>query len=266
MNLLLKDWKEVYRSKTYWLTSGMIVLFSLLILRQFVHLNTDIYFSAALMPLFRINLYIIPFIAMVVASFSVLQEKSQRTLPVLLANYFSPLRFLLEKSLSVHMILTGVILSSYFFVLLFSRFCLKTDFFPFMIFLLSILLLSVIFAQIGICLGVLMDHKLPAFAGSLTVWAFFLFFYDLVLIYAIPGIEADELLAFSVFYFFSPIHAIEYFLSVKLGIYPLAKDSAIFNHFAFESPGLVLAANLLFWLGLSVSLSYIALKSRGVRT
>ncbi|OUM88503.1 MAG: hypothetical protein BAA01_05210 [Bacillus thermozeamaize] len=265
MSLLLKDWKEVYRSHLYWIGSGMIAFVSLLILWQVTHLQGDIRFSAALMPLFRINLYFVPFMALIVSSMLVLQEKSQRTLFVLLSSHFSPLRFLLEKSISIHLILFSMILSSYFLVLLISRLFLQADFLPFLAFLLSILALSAVFAQIGICVGVAMNHKMAAFAVCLLIWAGFLYVYDLVLIYVIPGIGTDELFFFSLFYFFSPVHAIEYFLSVQLGFYPLDRNSAIFNQVLFRSPRLVLAANFLFWAGVSIIISHLVLKRKGIR-
>lgn len=257
--------RKVGRSHLYWIGSGMIVFVSLLILWQVTQFQGDIRFSAALLPLFRINLYFVPFMALIVSSMLVLQEKSKRTLFVLLSSHFSPLRFLLEKSISIQLILFSVILNSYFIVLLISRFFLQADFLPFLAFLLSILALSAVFAQIGICVGVIMNHKMAAFAVCLLIWASFLYVYDLVLIYLIPAIGTDELFLFSLFYFFSPVHAIEYFLSVQLGFYPLDRNSAIFNQVLFRSPRLVLAANFLFWAGVSIIISHLVLKRKGIR-
>jgi ABC-type transport system involved in multi-copper enzyme maturation permease subunit len=265
MLFLLKEWKEMYRSKIVGSSIFLILSVSLLIIRQMISYNSEITLSQLFVPLFQANMYFIPLLSMIIASFSIQQEKLQKTMPILLTRYVSPMQFFWQKSLSIHVIMGSIIGISYLLITLFSKFYVQVSFMPFIYFLLSIIFISMIFNQLGCFLGYITENRIRLLSYILIIWLFYLFIYDLILIYFVPSIHSSDVFLFSIFYFLSPINTMRYFLNVKLNVFDMDSFSLMFDHVTFHSPTLILFLNLLFYLGISYGLGLLALKKGGFK-
>lgn len=265
MPFLLKEWKEMYRSKILGSSACLMLLVSLLIIRQMLSYNSEITFSQLFVPLFQANIYFIPLISMIIASFSIQQERLQKTMPILLTRYVSPIQFFWQKSMSIHLIMGSVIGFAYLLIIIFSKFYVEVSFIPFLYFILSIFFLSMIFNQIGCFLGCVTENRIQLLSYVLMIWFFYVFIYDLILIYFVPSVESSDVFLFSLLYFLSPMNTMRYYLYVKLDVFNLDSFSAFFDHITFHSPSLVLCLNLLFYLGFFYGLGILALKKGGIK-
>ncbi len=265
MEFVLKEWKEMYRSRIIFSSVALIFAISLLIIRQMMGYNSEITFSQMSVPLFQENLYFIPLLSMIIASFSIQHEQLQKTLPILLTRYLSPNLFFIKKSIALHLITSSTLIISYFFVLFFSKFFMHVSIGNFTYFILSMLFISIIYVQIGCFLGSITENRIQLLSYILIIWFFSLFVYDLVLMYYVPTIQSSDVLLFSIFYFLSPINTIRYFLYVKLGIFDLDSFPAFFNEFTFQTPSLILLLNLILFVGAFFGAGLRAIKKGGIK-
>ncbi|WP_458413179.1 hypothetical protein ACNQFZ_20740 [Schinkia sp. CFF1] len=265
MEFVLKEWKEMYRSRIIFSAVVLILAISLLIIRQMIGYNSEITFSQMAVPLFQANLYFIPLLSMIIASFSIQHEQLQKTLPILLSRYLLPNLFFVKKSIALHLITSSTIIISYFFVLFFSKFFMYVSIGDFFYFVLSMLFISIIYVQIGCFLGSITENRIQLLSYILIIWFFSLFVYDLILMYYVPSIQSSNVLLFSIFYFLSPINSVRYFLNVKLGIFDLESFPAIFDQFTFHSPSIILLLNLTLFIGVFFGAGFRAIKKGAIK-
>lgn len=265
MPFLIKDWREMYRSKILISSFFLILFISLIIVYQVLSYSSKLSFPQIFVPLFKANIYFVPLLSMILSSFSIQQERLQKTIPILLTRYVTPVQFLWWKSITAHIIMCFVLMISYFLVFVFSKFFVQVSFWPFFYFLLSLLFLAMIFNQIGSFLGCITENRLQLLSYILIIWFFFLFIYDLILIYVVPHIQSSDVFVFSIFYFLSPINTMRYFLYVGLDVYNLDSFSGLFDHITFHSPILVLSLNLILYLGGFFVLGLFVLKNGGLK-
>lgn len=265
MEFVLKEWKEMYRSRIIFSSVVLILAISLLIIRQMIGYNSEITFSQMSVPLFQANLYFIPLLSMIIASFSIQHEQLQKTLPILLTRYLSPNLFFIKKSIALHLITGSTLIFSYFFVVFFSKFFMHISIGDFFYFVLSMLFISIIYVQIGCFLGCITENRIQLLSYILMIWFLSLFVYDLILMYFVPTIQSSDVLLFSIFYFLSPINSIRYFLNVKLGMFDLESFPAIFDQFTFHSPSIILLLNMALFVGVFFGFGLRAIKKGGIR-
>lgn len=263
MQFVLKEWKEMYRSKIIFSAMVLILVVSLLITRQMISYNDGITFSQMSIPLFQANLYFIPLLAMIISSFSVQHEQLQKTLPILLTRYLSPNVFFIKKTLALQLILCSTLTISYFFVIFFSKFFMHVTIHDFFYFTLSMLFISIIYVQIGCFLGCITENRIQLLSYILMIWFLSLFVYDLILMYFVPTIHVGDVFLFSIFYFLSPINSVRYFLNVKLGLFDVEGFPAIFDQFTFRSPSIILLLNLALFVGAFLGFGLRAIKKGG---
>lgn len=265
MQFVLKEWKEMYRSKIIFSAVVLILVVSLLIARQMIGYNNEITFSQMSGPLFQANFYFIPLLAMIISSFSVQHEQLQKTLPILLTRYLSPNEFFIKKTVALQFIFCSNIAISYFFVIFFSKFFIQISIHDFFYFTLSMLFISIIYVQIGCFLGCITENRIQLLSYILIIWFLSLFVYDLILMYFVPTIQSSDVLLFSIFYFLSPINSVRYFLNVKLGMFDLESFPAIFDQFTFNSPSFILLLNMALFVGTFFGFGLRAIKKGGIK-
>lgn len=255
MNYIWKDWKELSRGKGIWLSLSILILVSIFILLQSKTLPLEHGFQVFLLSLHDLNVYLIPLLSLFISSFSILQEKEQKTMLILLTKKESHLSFLIKKSLSVHCITLAVFLSWYFILALFSKMFFIFQAAHFLAFLLSVVILVIIFNQMGILWGSICSNRMQTVGANLFTWFFFIFLIDLVSLFFLPYIQYENVKMFSFIYFFDPIHTIHFYLETALGLFPLDHMSRIMEKMVWTSPLNFMLMNLLLWVSLPLGFS-----------
>lgn len=255
MNYIWKDWKELSRGKGIWLSLSILILFSIFILLQSKSLPLEHGFQVFLLSLHDLNVYLIPLLSLFISSFSIMQEKEQKTMLILLTKKESYSSFLAKKSISVHIITLAVFISWYFILALISKMYFIFQATHFFAFLLSVAILVIIFNQLGILWGSICSNRMQAVGANLFTWFFFIFLIDLVSLFFLPYIHYENVTLFSFFYFFDPIHTIHFYLETTLGLYPLDHMSRIMEKMVWTSPSIFMLMNLLLWVSLPFGLS-----------
>ncbi|MFD1040501.1 ABC transporter permease [Virgibacillus byunsanensis] len=263
--MILKEWKEFYRSSLLVMTFGLVVLFAWFILFQYRGMDVPVSFRTGLVPIFQTSLYFLPLLATVYGAFSMVLEKSQRTLPILLARGMTIQQFVLQKFLALFSAFLPTIATAYLVAmipakLVFGSISIK----EFALFIFSIILLTAVFIAIGILLGAMINQKLTLIGAIIGIWLALIYLFDLFLMYWLPSVSMNDIAGFSIIYFLSPVHAVQYFLFVELNVYKLSDLSVIYEQFTFQSTWLVLISNVLFWIGIAICGSIYVLKRKGV--
>jgi ABC-type transport system involved in multi-copper enzyme maturation permease subunit len=262
MNYLEKEFKEIWRNKFLVMISGIICLSALFIFLQIKSLHFELTIVSFLLPLFKINIYFIPIIAMIAGAFSVHQDIANKTLDILLSRFVTPFQYILQKTLSINLVISALFVLIYFIIYVIISIFIETNWLSFFYFLISIIILGNIFIQIGCYLGSLFHERMKLISAVFGVWFSLIFLYDLILIYLIPVIDGENILFFTASYFLSPIKTVDYFLMIKLGIYNSYDIHAILNLLSFQHPFTILLIVSLLWLVSMFILSYTSIKRR----
>lgn len=265
MVMISKEWKELYRSAIFLMIIILIFLSTSFVLYQFRGMDMEVSFRTGLVPVFQSSIYFLPLLATVYGAFSVLLEKNQRTLIMFTARGKKLSEFIPGKLIALFAVFLPTILVAYTIALLPAKMVFgELVLYDFMIFLLSIIILSAIFLAIGVLLGAGIDQKLKLMGAAIGIWLGLIYLFDLLLMYWLPSISLNDVLFFSIIYFLSPINAVRYFLFVKLNVYQLSDLSVVYEHFTFQSPWLILIANAVLWIGICIIASIYVLKRKGV--
>lgn len=265
MTALRKEWMEFLRSSLVYLVVGAIILTSAFVLFQFSSMDVPVSFRTALVPVFQTSLYFLPLLALAYGALSMSLEKTQRTLLIQLARGISVNRFVRNKYLSLYAVFLPVVGISYFIGMIPARMVLGSiSVTELGIFLIAVLLLSSVFLALGILLGALVSGTLRLVGGVIGIWLVLIYVYDLVFMYLLPMVSMDHVLLFSIFYFLSPVNAVQYFLLTQLNIYQLSDLSALYEQVTFQSPWLVLILNMVIWIGALFFGTIHALKRKGI--
>ncbi|RYG73682.1 hypothetical protein EU245_05090 [Lentibacillus lipolyticus] len=265
MIMIAKEWKEFYRSALFIITAGMIIISSWFVLFPYGGMDIPVAFRTGIVSVFQVSVYLLPLLATVYGAFAMAEEKNQRTLPMLLARGMTIHQFVLRKYLSLVTIFAPAILAAYVIAMIPAK-SVFTDF-PlqeFVLFAVSTIFLAVIFIAIGMLLGSVIGQKLTLVGFIIGTWLAFIYFIDLLLMYWLPNIAMKDVLGFSIIYFLSPLHAVQYFLFTKLDVYEFSDTSVLYDHFTFQSPWLVLIGNMVIWVAGAIGLSILVLKRKGV--
>lgn len=262
MTYIWKEWKELSRGKGLWLALSMAMIISVFILWQSKTLPSDQGFEVFLLSLYEMNVFLIPLLSLFIASFSVIQEKEQKTLMILLTKKESYRSFFLKKTIAVQFITLSMFLCWYFSLALPMKFLLFFNVSSFGVFLISFLTLLFIFNQIGLFLGSICENRMQLIGANIFTWFFLIFLLDLVFLFALPLVNEGNIKFFSVLYFLDPLHTLHFFLETALGLYPLEHLSRLMGKMVWLPPKHLFWIIFLVWTIILFE-SAVRLKGRG---
>ncbi|WP_404330529.1 ABC transporter permease [Mesobacillus maritimus] len=263
MNYIWKEWKESIRSKGLWLSLGIIIIVSLLMLSRSSGLGFDQGFYILLINLFEGLIYFIPILCLFLGAFSIFQEKEQKTLVMLLTRQESTLSFLLKKSIAIQAVLLVPIFIWFFIYLIPLKVSFVVDFSHYFLFVVALIGFMLVFTQIGVFIGSISRSRMQITGIAVVVWFYFFFLHDFMLLSILPTITHDNVQLFSVAYFLNPIQAVRMFLESGLGLYSFGNMSRLLESFMWLSPPVFFGINLLFWMGISFTLAVLLHRKEG---
>jgi ABC-type transport system involved in multi-copper enzyme maturation permease subunit len=263
MNYIWKEWKESIRSKGLWLSLGIIIIVSVLMLIRSSHLSFDQGFYILLINLFEGLIYFIPILCLFLGAFSIFQEKEQKTLVMLLTRQESTLSFLVQKSLAIQAVLLAPIIIWFFLYLIPLRMTYVVNFSHYFLFIAALIGFMVVFTQIGVLIGSISTSRMQITGIAVVVWFYFFFLHDFILLSVLPTITHDNVQLFSIAYFLNPIQAGRMFLESGLGLYSFGNMSRLLESFMWLAPPLFFVINLVFWMGVSFTLAVLLHRKEG---
>lgn len=251
MIYIWKELKEQSRGKGLWLALIMLGTVSLFLLLQAQSYPAEQGFTVFLISLYEMNVLLLPLLCLFIGSFSFWQEKEQRTHLILLAKRESYRGFLLKKSLAIQVVMMSMITVWLFILTLPMKGLFAFDSYSFIAFWSSTLVLSIIFSQMGIFWGSVAANRMQIVGLNLFSWFFFLFLIDLLTLFYLPAVSYENIKLFSTLYFLSPIHALQIFLEISIGLFPINHMSRLMERFIWMPPVGFMLINLVVWtLGL----------------
>lgn len=257
MPYLWKEFLEQMRGKGLWLGLALVALTSIVLIAQARSYPADLGFEALLLSLFDMNVYLLPLLAMFLASFSVFQEKEQKTLLMLITKRESGFSFLFRKSWALQAVLLSAFVVLYLLLAFPMKVMLNFHAASFGFFLLSMLMLLVIFVQLGVFLGVASRNKMQLIGANILTWFAVVFLLDLAYLYFLPAVTVDNVKIFSWLYFMNPIHAVRMMLENNLGLFSLSGMSRMMSRLVFMKPLIFALINVIFWPSLFFGLSML---------
>lgn len=252
MHYIWKEWKENIRGKGLWLALSIIVLISVSILFRSTALSFDKGFYVLLINLFDTIIYFIPILCLFIGAFSIFQEKEQKTLIMLLTKKDSYTSFLLRKSLGLYSVVLVPLLVWFFLYLLFLKFQFQLDSKSYFIFVSAIVVLALVFLQIGAAVGSFSRSRMQIIGYTIFIWFYFFFLHDFMLLSFLPDVTYENVKGFSALYFLNPLQAVRMFLETGMGVYSFGHMSRLLQAFMWTKPIFFLLGNLIFWLAASV--------------
>lgn len=247
MTYLWKEWKELSRGSGLWFSVGIVALISFLILMQSRAYPAEQGFELFLLSLYEMNVYVIPLLAMLVASFSLLQEREQKTMIMLLTKKESFRSFLLHKTVGVQTLLAALFIGWYILFAALAKLFLPFQAAHFLAFLLAIEVMLFIFAQIGLFLGSICATRMQLVGAAIFCWFLFLFLIDLAFLYYLPAVTYENMKLFSILYFLDPLHALQMYLETALQLVSAAHLSRLMQKLVWLPPATFMLLNLLLW-------------------
>ncbi len=264
MNYIWKEWKESIRSKGLWLSLGIIVLVSLLMLSRSTDYGFDQGFYILLINLFEGLVYFIPILSLFLGAFSIFQEKEQKTLVMLLTKQERTVSFLFKKSLAIHAVLLAPILIWFFVYLIPLKLFFVINFSDYFLFVAALTGFILVFTQIGVFIGSFSGSRMQITGIAVIVWFYFFFLHDFMLLSILPAVTHDNVQLFSIAYFLNPLQAVRMFLESGLGLYSVGNMSRLLESFMWLSPSAFFGINLLFWTIISFGLAVVLHRKEGV--
>lgn len=247
MDYIWKEWLEISRGKAFWFFLILIIATSLSVFLNTKGLPPDHGFEVFLLTLFEMDTYVIPLLCLFFASFSIIQEKELRTLIMILAKNDSYGQFLWKKSLAVQFISMAAFIIWYFILMIAVKFLFSFHLSHFFYFLLAIIIMILIFNQIGIFLGSVCGTKVQLIGANIFTLFFFIYLYDFVLLYFLPKVTYENVKLFSFIYFLHPLHTLRFYLETSLGTFSLDYLSRMMAKFFSFSPSILIVINILVW-------------------
>ncbi|RXT03790.1 ABC transporter permease subunit [Ammoniphilus sp. CFH 90114] len=247
MIYIWKEFKEQSRGKGLWLSFIMLGIVSLFLLLQVQSYPVEQGFTVFLISLYEMMVLLLPLLCLFIGSFSIWQEKEQRTHLILLAKRESYRGFLFKKSLAIQVVMMGMMTLWLFVLALPMKFLFSFDVTSFLAFWTATLVLSVIFSQMGIFWGSVAANRMQIVGLNLFTWFFFLFVIDLVTLFYLPAVNYENIKLFSFLYFLNPIHALQIFLETSIGLFPINHMSRLMERLIWLPPILFMLFNLVFW-------------------
>ncbi|WP_286230200.1 ABC transporter permease [Neobacillus mesonae] len=251
MHYIWKEWKENIRGKGLWLALSIIVLISISIMFRSTALSFDKGFYILMINLFDTIIYFIPILCLFIGAFSIFQEKEQKTLIMLLTKKDNYASFLLRKSLGLYTVVLVPLLVWFFIYLLLLKFQFQLDIKAYLIFVLSLIVMSLVFLQMGTAIGSFSRSRMQIIGYTIFVWFYFFFLHDFILLSFLPDVTYENVKLFSVGYFLNPLQAVRMFLETGMGVYSFGHMSRLLQEFMWTKPAFFLLGNLVVWLAAS---------------
>ncbi|HEX7057145.1 MAG TPA: ABC transporter permease subunit [Bacilli bacterium] len=253
-----KEWREALRGKGFWLIMGLFALLSVLMLWQARTFPAEQGLKLYLLSLYELEVYLVPLLALFFSAMSVLQEKEQKTMLLLVVKREKPATFLWKKGIAVQFtILPSVLLLKLVLVLpLKILFAFAwSGYLPYVAVLLALWL---VFNQMGVAAGAFCGNKMQLAGAAVALWFLFVFAADTVLLYLLPTVTAENMALFSTLYFIDPLHALHFYLETAFGFFPLEHMSRVMKQMVMLSPAAYVALDLAVWLPLLSALAVFA--------
>lgn len=248
MIYIWKEFKEQSRGRGLWLSLGMLVIVSLFLLAQSKTYPAEQGFTVFLISLYEINVFLLPLLCLFIGSFSVWQEKEQRTHLILLAKRESFRSFVFKKSLAIQSVIIGVFTAWMFLLALPLKWLFLFEVSHFLAFWGSTVILCAIYIQMGIFWGSVAANRMQIVGVNLFTWFFFLFLVDLLTLFYLPAVTHENIKWFSIVYFLNPMHAMQFYLETAIGLFPINHMSRLMERMVWLSPSWFMLINLLVWL------------------
>ncbi|GMB09681.1 ABC transporter permease subunit [Thermolongibacillus altinsuensis] len=248
MNYIWKEWLEISRGKAFWFFLTLIVVTSFSIFLNAKDLPFEQGFEIFLLLLFEMDIYLIPLLCIFFASFSMIQEKELKTLVMMLAKSDSFGRFLWKKSVAIQFITIATFVVWYLILAIPVKFLFQFHPNHFLYFLVTVIILVLIFNQIGLFLGSVCNTKIQLIGANIFVLFFFLYLYDFILLYFLPKVTYENVKLFSVFYFLHPLHTLRFYLETSMNVFSLDYLSRTMEKFFSFPPLALLAVNISVWV------------------
>jgi ABC-2 type transport system permease protein len=265
MNYIWKEWLEQSRGKGLWLGLSMVILTSVFLLMEARSYPDELGFDAFLLSLYDMNVYLIPIFGLFLSSFSIFQEKELKTSMILLTKKESPRTLLLKKSIAIQSVVISVFTVWYFILAIFMKLFLAFNVSSFFFFLGTVIVMLLIFNQVGLFLGSICNTKMQLIGAAIFTWFLFVFLVDLVFLQYIPSVSYENIKLFSLLYFLDPMHTMRFFLETSLGLFSLNNLSRLMEKMIWMAPWKFLLINIAVWLIAFFELA-ILLKGKGERT
>lgn len=265
MNYIWKEWLEQSRGKGLWLGLAMILLTSIFLLIEARSFPDELGFDAFLLSLYEMNIYLIPIFGLFLASFSIFQERELKTSMILLTKKESFRSLLFKKSIAINSVVIGVFIVWYFVLAVFMKIFLQFQITSFLFFVLTVIVLLLLFNQIGLFLGSICNTKMQLIGAVIFTWFLTIFLVDLVFLQFIPAISYENVGLFSWFYFLDPMHTLRLFLETSLGLFSLNNMSKMMQQMIWMEPWKFLLVDIILWLVVFFELS-ILLRRKGERS
>jgi ABC-type transport system involved in multi-copper enzyme maturation permease subunit len=248
MGYIWKEWLEFSRGKAFWFFLILVIVTSFSVFLNTKGLPPDQGFEVFLLTLFEMDTYVIPLLCLFFASFSIIQEKELKTLIIILAKNDSYGRFLWKKSAAIQLLMMATFIIWYFILMIPVKFVFQFHLAHFFYFFLTIIILVLIFNQIGIFLGSICSTKIQLIGANIFALFFFIYLYDFILLYFLPKVTYENVKLFSLLYFLHPLHTLRFYLETSLGTFSLDYLSRTMAKFFSFPPSVLLAINIAFWV------------------
>ncbi|KOP71740.1 ABC transporter permease [Cytobacillus praedii] len=265
MNYIWKEWLEQSRGKGLWLGLAMVILTSIFLLVEARSYPDALGFDAFLLSLHGMNVYLIPIFGLFLSAFSIFQERELKTSMILLTKKESYRTLLLKKSLAIHCVIISVFVVWYFVLAIFMKWFLQFHLASFLFFLGTVIVLLLIFNQIGLFLGSICNTKMQLIGAVIFTWFFFIFLIDLVFLQYVSSVSYENVKLFSWLYFLDPIHTLQLFLETSLGLFSLNNMSRLMEKMIWMQPWKFLLIDIVLWMVIFFEMS-ILLRSKGEKS
>lgn len=248
MNYIWKEWLEQSRGKGLWLGLAMVMLSSIFLLMEARSYPAELGFDAFLLSLYDMNIYLVPIFALFISSFSIFQEKELKTSMILLTKKESNLSLMLKKSIAIQTVVVGVFVGWYFVLAIAMKWFLQFEIASFVYFIVTVVVLLLIFNQLGLFLGNITNTKMQLIGATIFTWFLFVFLIDLAFIQYVPSVSYENVKLFSWLYFLDPLHTLRFYLETSLGLFSLNNMSRLMEKMIWMAPSKFLLIDLAFWM------------------
>ncbi|MFD2446847.1 ABC transporter permease [Bacillus sp. CGMCC 1.16607] len=264
MYYIWKEWKENIRGKGLWLAMGIIALLSISMMYKSSVLAVDQGFYFLLLHLFDTLIYFIPVLCLFLGSFSIFQEKEQKTLIMLLTKRETFASFLWKKSVSIIVVFLNPVLIWFFIYLVPLKFLLILDVKSYLFFLTALCSVMIVFLMLGTFIGSISRSRMQIVGLTIFVWFYFFFLHDFMMLSFLEKVTYENVKLFSLFYFLNPFQAARIFLEGGIGVVSVGHMSKLLQNFLWANPAVFLLGNIVVWVMISYLLALIFHRKEGV--
>ncbi|MBM7649772.1 Cu-processing system permease protein [Bacillus ectoiniformans] len=257
-----EEWRMAMRSK--WLFS-FALLFTLLafIILFFGSQNEFAGFNRTTASLLNLSLFLIPLLTLLIGGLLFSGEKEDGRLALFMTYPISSLSVMAGKFIGLFLSLASVLLIGYGFSYILLSAIGETSFSMLALFLGLSLLLMMMYLSIALFIGSLVSSRLMALGSAIFTWAFFVLFYEFIimgLVTVTPPAWTLGILSLSVF--LNPVELIRVFTIIFLGSGTIFGPSIYdFTIWAESSAGtMMFAASCLAWTIIPIFIANTKLK------